>query len=126
MRICAAIMPLAVAAMLAGCTQDQANLVQEDVTLAPGRFAEMNTDMEEGAQLHWSWDADQAMEWDLHSHAGSRVEIHDSGHAANGSGTFTAPAAGTYSLYWHNDGNATIRLNYRVWGEHALVSVLPT
>ncbi len=111
--------------LLTGCTNTAPNLVERDVSVAPGSFAEFNTQLAAGAVLSWSWTADAPMDWDLHSHAGRDVTIHEQGTDQSGKGDFTPDADGTYSLYWHNTASQAITLSYRAWGDHALVSTVP-
>ncbi len=115
----------AVAILLTGCTSAPQNLFEMDVAIEPGTFAEFNTHMEAGATIQWTWSADAEVPWDLHSHAGRQVQIHQRGTDSAGNGSFTAPSAGTYSLYWNNVGNQTVKLSYEVSGEHAFKSAVP-
>jgi hypothetical protein len=95
------------------------------VTIPPGRFFEVNTQMQENATLSWAWQASGSVHFDVHSHFDGEVQLHASEEAATGEGTFTSGRAGGYSLLWENTGSQPVTLDHLAWGDFELDSVFP-
>jgi hypothetical protein len=95
------------------------------VSVAPGAFVEVNTEMEDGASLMWAWSTSAPVHFDVHSHFDGQEKEHVSKEAASGNGMFTDDRAGGYSLLWENKGTAPVLLDYRVWGDYEFVSTYP-
>lgn len=60
------------------------------------------------------FDASAPLAWNVHSHPGGEVVIHDEGTAAEATVPFTPPSAGTYSYRWENKGAAAVELTIRL------------
>lgn len=95
------------------------------VTIPPGRFFEINTQMEEGAMFWWAWTSSEPVHFDVHSHFDGEVQTHAAEDAASGDGEFTNGRAGGYSLLWENTGTQPATLDYLVWGDFVLDSTVP-
>jgi hypothetical protein len=109
--------------VLAGCSGP--NVIHErTLTMASGGagFAEVNLVMEKGQVVNWDWNADGgALYFNVHSHpAGKVVEHVRRPDATADTGSFTAPAAGSYSLLWQNAGSTPVGLHYKVTGNATL------
>lgn len=120
---------LALSLPLAGCGSPSGSGVdlEETVTLAPGAFAEVNLQMDEGDRVAWDWSVVEgaAVHFNVHTHAGGQAQELQSEEAASGQGSFTAPASGIYSLLWESHGAEPLTLRYKVTGEGSVDSTLP-
>jgi hypothetical protein len=124
-----ALAAVVVAAAVAGCSGPSEAPPPADrihartVTLAPGSFAEVNVLLEAGDTLRWSWSVQgPAPFFNVHTHNednSARILRQTSDQTRN-NGTFAAPEAGTYSLYWSNETPYPITLTYDVLGEGRL------
>lgn len=86
-----------------------------EVTLEPGKFAEINLEMGEGAAIEVHYDgAGGSLEWNVHSHKGDEVVVHNEGTGTEGSVKFAAPHPGLYSYLWKNVGSTPVRLTTRL------------
>lgn len=80
--------------------------------LGPGDFAEANLVLPAGGTVRATFDAASvAVAWNVHSHPGDQVVMHDQGTAATRIIEFTAPAAGPFSLMWENTAGAATTLS---------------
>lgn len=104
---------------------DDEELLAGTRTIPPGRFFEINTEMENRASFSWSWSASATVHFDVHSHFDGEVQYHVEEDAASGRGNFTNNRAGGYSFLWENTGALPVTLDYRVWGDFTLVSFVP-
>ena len=97
------------------------------VQVAPGAAAELDYRLARGARLEVSSSADAAVAWDVHSHAGEQVVLHQQGEGARGAFTFSPEAPGTYSVMWKNEGAAPVSLlvGVALEGEGELASSHP-
>lgn len=85
-----------------------------EVTLEPGKFAEINLEIGEGGTTEVTYaGAGGPLEWNIHSHDGDNVVIHSEGTGTEGTLKFAAPRAGLYSYLWKNAGSAPVRLTTR-------------
>lgn len=86
-----------------------------EVLLEPGKFAEINLEMGEGATIEVEYTgAGGALEWNVHSHDGDNVVIHAEGVGSEGKLPFSAPHAGLYSYLWKNASSTPVRLTTRL------------
>lgn len=112
------------ALLLPGCASPSL-LHRTDVALGGSRFAEANLSLAQGQAIHWEWTATAGMHFDVHTHGpdGRAIEaIAKDG--ASDTGSFTAPANGTYSLLWLPRSTA-VKLSYSITGEGKVLSVVP-
>jgi hypothetical protein len=91
----------------------------------PGKFAEANLHLGEGAQLHAEFTSTDLLQWNVHSHVNGQEQVHQQGEGTAGSIDFTAPAAGSYSLLWTNDNSTSVKLEVTVTGGVRLESWQP-
>ena len=97
--------------------------VADAVTLrAFGGYHEVNVEMGEGASLTYAFNATGPLSWDLHSHGDEGVRTWAEGRDAEASGSFTAPAAGVYSLYLRNPGQAPVEASFQVRGHFRIAT----
>jgi hypothetical protein len=81
-------------------------------SLAPGAFAEANLSLPAGRTVRADFNAGQVpITWNVHSHPGDQVVIHDQGTATAGTIEFAAPAAGPFSRMWENGAAASTELS---------------
>jgi hypothetical protein len=97
------------------------------VEVGAGQGVELNYELAQGARLEGAFSGDGALGWDVHSHAGEAVTIHQRGDGQQGTFVFTAPAAGGYSVQWTNAGAGPVSLllQVRLQGEGKLDSSRP-
>ncbi|WP_457447189.1 hypothetical protein [Roseateles sp. P5_E4] len=92
------------------------------VTLAPGKGAEVQAELDagQGMVFHWSASADVAV--DLHGErAGSKDEYTSYDIEAGqrqGAGTFVAPFAGTHGWFWKNRSQQPVTVTVTITGFH--------
>ncbi|MGB0653200.1 MAG: hypothetical protein ACPGQL_08360 [Thermoplasmatota archaeon] len=110
---------------VAAAASDEA-LLASTVTLAPGVFYEINTEMDTNGTIRWDWRIaeDAEVHFDLHTHFDGEVQYHIEGDHARHAGSFDAYRDGGYSLLWRNDGAVPLTLGYRVWGDFELDSIV--
>jgi hypothetical protein len=72
-------------------------------TIAPGKFAEINVELGEGAEMSASFQSDAVLSWNVHSHVGNEATIHAKGSDAEGAPAFAAETSGLYSFLWVNE-----------------------
>jgi hypothetical protein len=100
-------------------------LLSETVTVPPGSFFEINTEMDAGASFRWDWTASARVHFDVHSHFDGEVQYHVEKQTTSDAGSFRNERAGGYSLLWANEGGAPVTLQYRVWGAFEVDSYFP-
>ncbi|KQV88035.1 hypothetical protein [Pelomonas sp. Root1237] len=92
------------------------------VTLAPGKGAEVQAELDagQGMVFHWSASGDVAV--DLHGErAGSKDEYTSYDIEAGqrqGAGTFVAPFAGTHGWFWKNRSQQPVTVTLTITGFH--------
>ncbi len=91
----------------------------------PGKLAEANLHLGEGAQLHAEFSATDLLQWNVHSHVNQQQTIHQQGEGTAGTIDFTAPATGSYSLLWQNDNSTSVKLEVTITGGVRLESWQP-
>jgi hypothetical protein len=79
-------------------------------TIEPGKFAEINVELGDGAKMSASFAADAAVSWNVHSHPGDEPLIHAEGRDAKGVPVFAAEKGGLYSVLWVNKGKQAVKL----------------
>jgi hypothetical protein len=80
-------------------------------TVEPGKFAEINVELEDGAKMTASYDADGApVAWNVHSHPGDKPTIHAEGSDAKGTQSFAPDKGGLYSYLGINKGKQPVKL----------------
>lgn len=98
-------------------------VLEETVTIAAGSFFEINTQMDEGARIHWDWTTDADSPFNVHTHFDDEVqylvEVTASAHA----GAITQNRTGGLSLMWEADTPTT--LHYKAWGAFEVDSYFP-
>ncbi len=78
-----------------------------ELTLAPGKGAELKANMRRGQRFVFSWTADGPVDFDMHGEAtGAARDVFTSywkdSDASSGHGAFDAPFDGTHGWYWQN------------------------
>ncbi len=106
---------------------DHTNILIDTVTLNPGVFYEINTEMELDAVLNWDWHITQGqpVHFDVHTHFDGEAQYLVDESVAEHEGNVTAHRKGGYSLLWQNEGATPLTLEYRVWGDFHLHSIVP-
>ena len=117
--------------LLAGCAAPDASpegpeALEKSLRLSPRGYrlavVEVNLNMTEGATASWRFNASAPLQWDVHTHDGTRVETLANGTGAEASGQLTAPRTGVYSLFLQNpDPAAAVDATYRVEGDFEAV-----
>jgi len=92
------------------------------VTIAPGKFAEVNMDVAKGDAMHWAWATSGIVHFVPHSHFGGAEQEIGPKDAGTDSGHLESNRTGTYSLAWENTGSSPVTLDYRVWGDFTLLA----
>jgi hypothetical protein len=91
--------------------RDGGQTLERTFTVAPGAFAEANLLMNAGDTATAAFTADGgALAWDVHSHHGDDVTIHEEGLGGTGAIDFTAPETGGFSYLWKNHNDAPVTL----------------
>lgn len=85
------------------------------LTLAPGKFAELCGALAQGAEVRWAFEADAALDFNVHYHVGREV-VYPERRAARPSaeGVLTAALAQDYCWMWTNRGAQPVRLDVRL------------
>jgi hypothetical protein len=85
-----------------------------DVELGPYEFIEYKYRLEQGASVHFTWQATDRVLHELHADPdgtdGHNPVSFDKRELASASGTHTAPFAGMHGWYWENAGASPVRL----------------
>lgn len=100
-------------------------VLSETVTVA-GLGFEINMYMDPGEWFTYEWSVasgEPAVVWDIHSHPGGQVVVHESGTATNGEGNFTAGEDEIYSIYWQPAPGQVVTLTYRLEGPFRVHSI---
>lgn len=100
-------------------------LLANSVTITPGTFYEINTEMPLNGTFNWDWTTTAQVHFNIHSHFNGQVQDHLDKDASSDKGNFTNDKAGGYSLMWENTGTLPVTLDYKVWGEYTLDSIFP-
>ena len=123
----------AAVAVLAACGSSTAvpdapiGPIDRHASLAGGAYLELNVDVPTGSRVTAAFTAAAPVAWDVHSHPGGQVVVHQQGEQAAGT-IEVAPAAGSaYSLLWTNEGASAIELDLHVElaGGASFISWLP-
>lgn len=93
-----------------------------ELTLAPGKGAELKAKMEQGQSVVFSWTSNgQPLMVDMHGEElNAKADEYTSywleRAQSAGSGTFVAPFAGTHGWYWKNKGTEPVTVTVTVHG----------
>lgn len=79
-------------------------------TVEPGKFAEINVELSDGAKMTASYEADGTVAWNVHSHVGDKATIHAEGKDAKGSQALAPDKGGLYSYLWVNKGKQAVKI----------------
>lgn len=102
----------------------QRNL-EESLALAAKGFAEVNFLMEANETVRYQWrlaEGAPAAAFNVHSHENGQVIVHNETRGATGTGSFTAPKRGVYSLLWENEAGPDTVANLTMAGAFRLHS----
>lgn len=84
-------------------------------TVAPGKFAELCGALPQGAEVRWAFDADAALDFNVHYHVGREVVYPERRPARlSAEGLLTAALAQDYCWMWTNRGAQPVRLDVRL------------
>jgi hypothetical protein len=80
---------------------------ETELTLAPGKGAEIKATMSKGQHFVFGWTADAPVDFDMHGEATNAARDEFTSYwkdsdAASGHGAFEAPFDGTHGWYWQN------------------------
>jgi len=103
---------VAAAALLLGAAAKAASL---SLVIAPGKFDEHCLKMSAGAEIVYRFEADGALDFNIHHHQGQDVlyPVKRDG-VRSLDDRFRAPAAGDYCLMWENKGQQPVKLRVTV------------
>lgn len=97
----------------------------ETVSVTPGQFFEINTQMPLGGTFCWDWASGADLAFDVHSHFDDEVQYLVELTASENKDCFTNEREGGYSLLWENGGATPVGLTYTVWGDFEVDSYFP-
>jgi hypothetical protein len=97
----------------------------ETVSVPPGQFFEINTQMPANGTFCWDWTSGADLAFDVHSHFDDEVQYLVELTDSSDKGCFTNEREGGYSLLWENGGAAPVSLTYTVWGDFTVDSYFP-
>jgi hypothetical protein len=85
------------------------------VSVAPGRFAELCGALAQGAEVRWAYEADAALDFNIHYHVGREVVYAVRQPAqARAEGTLAATVAQDHCWMWTNRGARPVALVVRL------------
>lgn len=114
---------LLAAALVAGCMAKPApepSVEEREVAVPAMGAVEVDFEMDEGAEVAISIDAERDVSWDIHSHPEGRLMTWRQGSASAMDVTFTAPRADVYSVMLMGGGDAS-RASVTLRGVFSLV-----
>lgn len=84
-------------------------------TVAPGKFAELCGALAQGAEVRWAFEADAALDFNVHYHVGREV-VYPERQAAQrrAEGTLAAALTQDYCWMWTNRGVQPVQLSVRL------------
>jgi hypothetical protein len=85
-----------------------------NVVIQPNHFFEVGVLMDAGGTLSYSYTADTAVFFNLHSHDGASITDYLAAEVKERSASFTAPASGNYYFLWENVGSEEVKMNYDI------------
>jgi hypothetical protein len=92
------------------------------VTLAPGKGAEVQAELDAGQGMVFHWSASGEVAVDLHGERPDSKEEYTSydieASQRQGAGTFVAPFAGTHGWFWKNRGQQPVTVTLTLTGFH--------
>lgn len=88
----------------------ESRIVARNFDVAPGKFAEVNLEVDEGVEVTAAFQGNGDIEWNVHSHPVGGVAIHQEGVGSQGKISFAAASTGGYSVLWTNAGESTVSL----------------
>jgi len=90
---------------------DKAGRFDQELTLPPGKFAELCGPLKQGQAIGWSFKADAALNFNIHYHEGERVQYPERQNGvAERSGSLRVEQDQAYCWMWSNKGTAAARL----------------
>lgn len=97
----------------------------DTVSIAPGDFYEINTVMEEGADMRWEWNEENGTEipFNVHIHTAAGVDYPVQGEWSSHSGTYIADEDGGVSIMWEAPSGGSAVVSYHVWGNFTVHSI---
>lgn len=110
---------VAVVVILAGCSAsrpsaDQRPVLHDSLPVQAGTGRELNFVLDGGNKLNWTWTSTVDLRFDVHSHGAEGVLEYAVANGTSGTGSFTAPRSGAFSLLWENAGSLSATLTYAV------------
>ena len=97
-----------------------------ELTLAPGKGAEIKANMRRGQRFVFGWSADGPVDFDMHGEATGAARDEFTSYwkdsdAASGHGAFDAPFDGTHGWYWQNLTTAPVTVRLKTSGYYQSV-----
>lgn len=88
---------------------------ERQIGVAPGKFAELCGALAKGESVHWSYEADSTLDFNIHYHQGKDViyPARASG-AARSEGTLAVDSAQDYCWMWTNNSGTPTSLKVRL------------
>ena len=91
---------------------DGAQRFERALEVLPGKFAEVCGKLDRGQAIAWAFEADRAMDFNVHYHDGGRVVFPEKQDAATkAAGTLTVNLDQDYCWMWTNKSADTVRLH---------------
>lgn len=94
----------------------QDNEVVKTLELGQASFYEVNLILEQNASFRFSYNASDAVNWDVHSHPPEGLKEWETGSGTTAEYAFTAPHRDVYSILWENPGALPVELSFEVHG----------
>ena len=91
-----------------------AGTFERQLSIAPGKFAELCGALAKGQSVQWSYEASSPLDFNIHYHQGKDVVYPARANAARSEGTLAVDAAQDYCWMWTNKSAAAVALLVRL------------
>jgi hypothetical protein len=87
---------------------------ERQLSIAPGKFAELCGALAKGQSVQWSYEASSTLDFNIHYHQGKEVVYPARASASRSDGTLAVDAAQDYCWMWTNKSAAAVALLVRL------------
>lgn len=87
---------------------------ERQLSIAPGKFAELCGPLAKGQAVQWSYEAASTLDFNIHYHQGKDVVYPARANAPRSEGTLAVAAAQDYCWMWTNESAAAVGLRVRL------------
>lgn len=77
--------------------------IEKSFVVMPGKFAELNLTMSKNSEVNVMFEANDELEWNIHSHKDKQTLIHKNGLTKKSQESFKAGSDGVFSYLWKNN-----------------------